>query len=230
MKALISLSGGMDSATVLAAALEQYSPGNVCCVGFTYGSKHNKYEASAAYDLAGYYGVPYDLLDLSVAFKSFKSDLLKTGGEIPEGHYEAESMRRTVVPGRNLIFLAVLAGYAESHDFRDVWLGVHAGDHHIYPDCRPDFIWAAASAIKFATEGKVKIQTPFIHHTKGDILRRGLSLKVPYQLTRTCYKDQLVACGKCGSCQERLEAFRQNGVEDPLEYESRDPLPREGVS
>jgi 7-cyano-7-deazaguanine synthase len=229
VKAIVSLSGGMDSATLLATAVRQLSAPNVYCVGFTYGSKHNKYENKGAYAVAAYYGVPLDLIDLSVAFKGFRSDLLKTGGDVPEGHYEAESMRRTVVPCRNLIFLSVLAGLAESWGCGQVWLGVHAGDHHIYPDCRPDFVWRAGGAVSLATDGKVNVQTPYLNLTKADILRIGLGEGVPYNLTRTCYKDQPVACGRCGSCQERLEAFAKNGVADPLEYESREILPKEDV-
>jgi len=221
---ILSLSGGMDSATLLGVAL---SEGNdVSAVGFTYGSKHNPYENKASQALAGFYHVPYELLDLSGVMAAFKSDLLRTGGEIPEGHYEEESMSRTVVPGRNLIFISVLAGVAWSKEATEVWVGIHSGDHAIYPDCRPAFYYSMDTALRRGTDERVVLKAPFLHENKTSIIKMGHAIGVPYQLTRTCYKDQPIACGKCGSCQERLEAFKANGVEDPVEYESRVILPR----
>lgn len=225
MKAILSLSGGMDSATVLAEAKDQGRE-IVAAVSFFYGSKHNSYERDAAFALAQHYAVHFVPISLTEAMSCFKSDLLKTGGNIPEGHYEAETMRATVVPARNMIFAAILAGLAESLSANEVWLGVHAGDHHIYPDCRPDFLVAMGSAMSLATDGKVHLVAPYVRHHKQSILRRGLGLGVPYALTRTCYKDQEVACGKCGSCQERLEAFAALSIADPVEYESRELLPK----
>jgi len=224
MKAIVSLSGGMDSATVLAAALEEGRAAE--CVGFRYGSKHNPYENAAAAAVAAHYGAPYRLLDLSGVMAGFRSDLLAAGGPVPEGHYEAESMRRTVVPGRNTIFAAVLLGLAQSEGAGEVWLGVHAGDHHIYPDCRPEWVDRMGAVMSAASEGAVTCRAPFLHQTKEGILRYGQARAVPYRLTRTCYKDQPVACGRCGSCQERLAAFAALGAEDPLPYEARDLLPK----
>lgn len=226
LKALVSLSGGMDSAVVLARCVAQHGEDHVQAVGFTYGSKHNAYEWPKAQALAKHYGAGYHLIDLTAVMREFASDLLKTGGEVPEGHYEAESMRRTVVPFRNGIFTAVLAGLAESLGAGEVWLGVHAGDHHIYPDCRPEFVYSMNHAVCHGTDHKVMLWAPFQGKTKAEILKVGLALGVPFRLTRTCYCDQPVACGRCGSCQERLEAFAKNGVEDPLEYESRELLPK----
>jgi 7-cyano-7-deazaguanine synthase len=217
MDAVVSLSGGIDSATVLAHVLQKET--EVRAIGFAYGSKHNEYENKAARAVAEFYGVPFDLVDLSAIGALLKSDLLKSGGNIPEGHYEAESMKATVVPARNMIFASVLAGVAESCGAREVWLGVHAGDHHIYPDCRPDFFFAMWLAVLRGTDKKVSLRAPYLQLTKGEVVFRGLALGVPYNLTRTCYKDQSVACGRCGSCQERLEAFAENKVEDPLQYE-----------
>ena len=200
-------------------------------MGFTYGSKHNKYENAAAEKIAAFYQVPYELIDLTGVMKHFKSNLLQSGGEIPEGHYEAESMRQTVVPGRNMIFTSILAGLAASNDANEIWLGVHAGDHFIYPDCRPEFIVYMEKTIRLAIDApSLQIVTPFLTVTKKEILRRGLvcTPKVPYHLTRTCYKDQPIACGKCGSCQERLAAWEANGRTDPIEYESRIILTKDG--
>jgi len=216
IKALISLSGGMDSATVLAQALARDR--ECYAVGFTYGSKHNKYENEMARQLADYYNIKFNLIDLSHFMQNFKSNLMLTGDEIPEGQYEYESMKLTVVPARNIIFSSILAGIAESINCQEVWLGIHSGDHAIYPDCRPTFFQAMKDAIQYGTDGKVTLVAPFLELDKNAILGIGFNLEVPYKLTRTCYKDQPTACGKCGSCQERLEAFRYHKVVDPIIY------------
>lgn len=217
MKVIVSLSGGMDSATVLAEALFQGH--SVDTVLFKYGSKHNEFENKMAQALAEHYKVHWHLIDLSEVMEVFKSDLLLTGGEIPEGHYEDESMSRTVVPGRNIIFTSVLAGFAWSKNFQQVWVGIHTGDHAIYPDCRPGFYFAMKEAIEEGTDKNISLSAPFLNINKAGILARGLELGVPYELTRTCYKYQGVSCGKCGSCTERLEAFTKNGLKDPIPYE-----------
>ena len=215
-KVIVSLSGGIDSATALALAKEDR---DVDAIGFSYGSKHNPYENKAARDIANHYSVPFNLIDLSSVGALLKSDLLKSGGVIPEGHYEAESMKSTVVPARNMIFISALAGIADCRGASEVWLGIHSGDHHIYPDCRPGFFYRMQDAVRVATEGRVELAAPFLFKGKGKVVEQGWAIGVPYNLTRTCYKDQPVACGKCGSCQERLEAFAENGMVDPLEYE-----------
>ncbi len=218
VKAIISLSGGMDSTTVLAAAIAK---GRICqAVGFFYGSKHNLYELESAKWVAEHYAIPLLTLDLEVLMRHFKSDLLMSGGDVPEGHYEDESMKRTIVPGRNIIFASILAGLAQSREVQEVWLGIHAGDHAIYPDCRPKFYYAMNGAVEYASDFKVRLEAPFLYASKGDIVSRGLDLGVPYRLTRTCYKNQKIACGVCGSCRERLEAFSDNKREDPIEYET----------
>lgn len=225
VKAIVSFSGGMDSATVLATALDEKR--QVEAVGFTYGSKHNQFENAAARAVCQHYGVPFRLIDLSPIMAGFKSDLMLSGGDVPEGHYEAASMSRTVVPGRNTIFTAILLGIAQSEEASEIWLGIHAGDHHIYPDCRPMWLIAMRQVVEAASELAVNVRAPFLHETKVGILQQGFRLGVPYHLTRTCYKHQPVACGRCGSCQERLAAFRELGVEDPIEYESCEALPKE---
>ncbi len=216
-KAIVSLSGGMDSATVLGRAIAVGR--EVECFGFVYGAKHNKYENAAAKALADHYKVPFWLIDLSGAMAGFKSNLLLSGGEIPEGHYEAPSMSLTVVPGRNSIFATVLLGLAQSRGAEQVWLGIHAGDHAIYPDCRPKWFSALSDLYQAASEGAVRPVAPFIGHDKGEILKEGLAMKVPYHLTRTCYKDQPISCQKCGSCTERLESFQKCGAVDPIPYQ-----------
>jgi len=379
MKICMGLSGGLDSSTLLAILLDNDE--DVLCLGFEYGSKHNKYEIEAAKKIANYYNVDYKLIDLTNVGKILKSNLLLSGGSIPEGHYQQENMKLTVVPGRNLMFASILAGYAESNDCQAIALGVHQGDHcipydefvtsdygkvtindlnvgdqilskniktgvvsfkevvkkvnngiredilnirttggrllsltsnhkvfqversnftrhygwdkkiievpaeklkvgdwlltpmtnrelienmnkigdskivqikeitngkpklvfdieveenhnffagkgsgllvsnSIYPDCRKEFIKTLDSCIYLSTDRKVEVITPLINMDKSEIVSEGLDLEVPYQLTRTCYSDQDKSCGRCGSCNERLEAFARNGVEDPIEYE-----------
>lgn len=215
-RVIVSLSGGADSATVLAIAKEKSQ--EIRAFGFYYGSKHNRWELESARDIASHYNVPFTMMDISPVLGNFKSSLLLDQEEIPEGHYNEENMRSTVVPCRNLIFISILAGIADSIGFNEVWIGVHGGDHFTYPDCRPETMEAMHRAISFGTDQRVVIRTPIQGLVKGDIIKWGISKNVPYHLTRTCYKDQEKPCGVCGSCRERLEAFEIAGVKDPVEY------------
>jgi len=217
MNSIVSLSGGMDSGTALAWAKEHSM--DVLAIGFIYGSKHNPYEQECAEQLAEHFQIEFMRVNLTDIFFNLKSNLLLSGGEIPEGHYESDSMKQTVVPGRNIIFASILVGIAESRGFDTVVLGIHAGDHVIYPDCRPEFFNAMNCAVRHGTNEKVNLKAPFLYGDKSTILKYGYKREFPYHLTRTCYKDQELACGKCGACTERLEAFRSIGEEDPIEYE-----------
>lgn len=220
-KVVMGLSGGMDSATLLGILLEQGRTVH-CCI-FSYGSKHNKWENIAAKNIVDFYQsraqpvVGY-LMDISKIMENFQSNLLLSGGEIPEGHYENENMRKTVVPGRNLIFLSIMAGLAESIGAERVAYGAHSGDHHIYPDCRPEFVKAVDTTIYLSSDHKVEVIAPLIDDDKYTILKKGYALNppIPYHLTRTCYKDQPVSCGRCGACTERREAFEKLGKKDPV--------------
>lgn len=223
-KIVLALSGGMDSTALTGLALN--SGYRVIPVSFTYGSKHNRYENYAAEQVAVYYGLKLHRINMESIFRGFTSNLLQSGGAIPEGHYESENMKKTVVPGRNLIFISVLAGFAASHGASTIGLGVHSGDHAIYPDCRPEFIAAVYGAVRTATDDAVRtIWTPFLNLDKTRIIKKAIEIRdsgdlsVPFDLTRTCYKDQPLSCGKCGSCNERLEAFANNGITDPIPYE-----------
>jgi 7-cyano-7-deazaguanine synthase len=198
----------------------------IVAVSFKYPSKHNEYELEAAKNITDYFDVPHEIVDLSSLFDEkgwyrFRSSLLQTQGDIPEGHYNDETMKQTVIPGRNTIFIAVLLGIAQSEEADQIAIAAHTGDHHIYPDCRLGYLQAMARAVNLASEEKVHLLYPFITKTKADIIRLGYSLMdgFPYELTRTCYKDQEIACGKCGSCNERLEAFAEIGRKDPITYE-----------
>lgn len=225
MKAIIALSGGLDSVVTLAVALSEGR--SVQCVGFNYGSKHGRFERGAARRIALHYNVPYRVVNMISVMSGFKSALLESGADIPEGHYEEETMRRTVVPARNMIFLSILAGIAVSEEAEEIWIGTHAGDHFIYPDCRPEFLRSMAEAIRQGTGQGIQLRTPFMDAKKDQILRDGLRMNVPVEMTRTCYKAQRIACGKCGSCQERLEAFLHVGRDDPIEYETRSILEKQ---
>lgn len=221
-KIVIGLSGGLDSTTLLGLLLVQGFEIHAC--SFTYGSKHNQYENEAVKKIIDFYVqqskfVHLHEYDLSGVFNKVESNLLKTGGQIPEGHYEDDSMKLTVVPGRNMIFASIMASLAESIGAEAIALGVHAGDHHIYPDCRPQFIEALKQTIEFSTDHHVSVYCPLLLMNKSEIVQKAIDLKAPLHLTRTCYKDQAIACGKCGSCQERLEAFSLNHVIDPIGYE-----------
>lgn len=222
-KIVMGLSGGMDSTTLLGILLEQGY--EVHCCNFIYGSKHNEFERKAAEKIVNYYmlkGFPivWYPFDLTAAFTGFQSNLLLTGEEIPEGNYNDVNMKKTVVPGRNLIFASIMAGLAESIGAEAIALGVHSGDHAIYPDCRPDFIKHLHHAIRESSDQKVSVLAPLLHDNKTSIIKIGTTLNTPtpYELTRTCYKHQEYACGKCGSCNERIEAFANNNLIDPIVY------------
>jgi len=219
MKSLVSLSGGLDSSTLVGYLKHQTF--DVQAIHFQYGSKHNKYELEAAKQINDFYKLPpLIIINLNEIFSNVSSNLLSSGGDIPEGHYASENMKLTVVPGRNLIFASILSSIAESNRIDVISLAVHQGDHAIYPDCRPDFINSLRKTIKFSTERRVTLFCPFINKTKTDIVTIGLKIGVPYNLTRTCYKDQENACGKCGACNERLESFKKNNFIDPISYEN----------
>lgn len=220
MKVVVALSGGVDSSTLCAYYLD--GGDTVIPITFKYGSKHNKFEREAVGSIVKYFRLPKPIeVSLDFIDQYFISSLLLKGKEIPEGHYQDETMKSTVVPGRNLIFLSIMMGYAWSIEASVIAYGAHSGDHAIYEDCRPDFVHAAGLAISKGSGGRVILDVPFLKLAKADIIRIGnlTHPKAPYDLTRTCYKNQPLACGKCGSCIERLEAFNLLGMKDPILYE-----------
>jgi 7-cyano-7-deazaguanine synthase len=217
VKVLIILSGGMDSATALAWALDQKHE-VIAALNFQYGAKQNQREALSVKALTEYYAIPYHPIELGFINTLFKSTLLQSGGAIPEGHYTEESMKSTVVPFRNGIMLSIAAGVAESLGAHAIILGNHYGDHATYPDCRSTFIEPMTAAIREGTDTQIQLLSPFCDLQKSDIARLGHSLSVPYALTYTCYKGGEKHCGCCGSCTSRKEAFHTAGLVDPTDY------------
>lgn len=219
MKTLAILSGGMDS-TVLAYHLA-HKGDLVACLSVNYGQRHNR-ELVCAAQTASDLGVKHLLLDLSSLRAVLGKSSLTSDLAVPEGHYAEETMKATVVPNRNMILMALAVGAAITEGAEAVAYGAHAGDHAIYPDCRPDFAAAMAQAVELCDYNPPAILRPFITLSKSDIVVRGLALRVPFEQTWTCYKGQDMACGRCGTCVERLEAFNLAHAEDPLPYVDRD--------
>lgn len=222
-KVVVLLSGGMDSTTALYETNIRYEV--ACALSFHYGSKHNDREIPFAAFHSQKLGVPHCTIRLDFIGESFKSDLLKSGGEIPRGHYEEPSMKKTVVPFRNGIMLAVASGFAESTEASGLVIAAHAGDHAIYPDCRENFMRAMADAIRLGTYAQIEVMRPFISMTKAEIVKRGEELGVDFSKTWSCYVGGKIHCGECGTCVERREAFLRAGVPDPTKYGSAPPLP-----
>ncbi len=214
-KTVVTFSGGLDSTTLLFWASKQF---DVTALTFDYGSKHNKRELAASKEITNRLKIPHVVVKLPFLNQFFKSNLLRSGGEIPEGHYQDSTMRSTVVPFRNGIILSIAVGYAESIDAKTVLYAAHAGDHAVYPDCRPGFLKAISEAAHHGTYLGVKIEDPFIDMTKAEIASLGKNLGVPFEVTYSCYKGGKLHCGKCGTCVERKEAFRLAGIPDPTEY------------
>ena len=212
MKAILIYSGGLDSTTML----YEYRESIALAVSFDYGAKHNAKELAFAAEHCEKLGIPHRVIPLDFIGRYFRSDLLLSGGDIPEGSYADDNMKSTVVPFRNGIMLAVAAGLAESYDLDTVLLANHGGDHAIYPDCRPEFIEAFDQAAEAGTYNGVRIVSPYCNLTKRDIALRGKELGIDYGRTWSCYKGGEKHCGRCGTCTERKEALA--GF-DPTEYE-----------
>lgn len=214
-KAIVILSGGMDSVTTLYWAKENYE--EVEALSFNYGSKHSENELRSARLICELNNIPQKVIKLDFVNEMFKSNLLQSGGDIPEGHYEDENMKLTVVPFRNGIMLSCAVGYAESVNAEAVLTGVHFGDHEIYLDCREEFIQTIGKAAELGTYNKIKIIAPFNTKTKSDIVKWGLEKNVPFETCWSCYSPKNGRpCLKCGTCFERTESFLDNNVKDPL--------------
>lgn len=215
-KVVVIYSGGMDSFTVLNRALKDGK--QVYALSFDYGQRHVK-ELACAAKVCEELNVPHKVVDISAINQLLAGSSLTDDIEIPEGHYEEESMKSTVVPNRNMILLSLAVGYAVSVEASQVYYGAHSGDHAIYPDCRPEFVLKMNDVCKIANYDAVEIFSPYLEVSKTAILTDGLAMGLDYSNTWTCYNGREHACGKCGACVERLEAFRDNNATDPLTYE-----------
>lgn len=212
---IIIVSGGMDSITML----YEYKNEIALAVTFDYGSNHAAKEIPFAKYHCEQLGIAHLIIPLSFMRDYFTSSLLEGSEAIPEGHYEMENMKSTVVPFRNGIMLAIACGLAESRNLHKVMIANHGGDHAIYPDCRGTFINAMSEAMACGTYEHIKIYAPYTGLNKSDIARRGAELGIDYSQTWSCYKGGEKHCGKCGTCIERQEAFRDAGIEDLTEYD-----------
>ncbi len=213
--ALLVLSGGMDSTTLLYERASEIS----LAVSFDYGSNHNGREIPFAKFHCEKLGIEHITIPLKFMHDYFKSSLLSGADAIPEGTYADENMKSTVVPFRNGIMLSVAAGLAESRGLSKVMMANHFGDHDIYPDCRKEFVDAMSQAMSAGTYANITIDAPYTLISKADIARRGKSLGVDYGQTWSCYKGGKVHCGKCATCLERKAALAEAGIEDATEYE-----------
>ncbi|MBQ3324049.1 MAG: 7-cyano-7-deazaguanine synthase QueC [Muribaculaceae bacterium] len=212
---VIILSGGMDSCTML----HEYRDHIALAITFDYGSTQNHREQQYAVKQCQALGIKHIIIPLDFMHRYFKSALLESPDAIPEGNYDDENMKATVVPFRNGIMLAIACGIAESNGLHRVMIANHAGDHTIYPDCRQSFIDAMSAAMQHGTYDGIEVFAPYTTLSKTDIARHGKALGVDYAMTYSCYKGGEKHCGKCGTCRERIEALRDAGIPDPTPYE-----------
>jgi 7-cyano-7-deazaguanine synthase len=232
--AVVVVSGGLDSVTLLHYIHHTYQKHDLHVVSFDYGQRHKKELEYARYHAALLHAASYRVVDITsiTSLLGVSGSSLVSDNDVPEGHYAEVTMKATVVPNRNMIMSSIAAGYAVAVDAEFLALGVHAGDHFIYPDCRPNFFKALNAAIVLgnAEFGNVPeeqnpwwrqadfVVTPWIDRTKTDIARAAKALDVDVSMTWSCYKGGDIHCGKCGTCVERLEAFAEAEIEDQTEY------------
>lgn len=224
MKALVLSSGGVDSTTCLAMAVEKYGKENVFSLSITYGQKHKK-ELEAAKKIAKYYGVEQEFLDLAKIFSYSDCSLLEhSGKEIAKESYAKQLEKtegkpvETYVPFRNGLFLSSAASIALAKGCEVIYYGAHRDDAagNAYPDCSKEFQNAMGAAIYEGSGRQLTLVAPFISSAKAEVVKKGLALKVPYELTWSCYEGEEKPCGCCGTCLDRKRAFLENGVEDPV--------------
>lgn len=224
--AVLAFSGGLDSTTLLYTMLKSFD--KITTVFFNYGSRHNLQERAAAQEVLGLWpGIEF--MEVTLPFHMFdgSESALLTSREMPYSTYEEllahEGPSPTVVPFRNAVIISMCTAIAASKNAGVVAIATHATDAHnwAYPDCSPEFTGAMSSAVYVGTYNKVRLMAPFMWSTKKDIVQIAANLNVPVELTRSCYSDSEVACGRCPTCVERLEAFRAAGYEDPIPYQEQ---------
>jgi 7-cyano-7-deazaguanine synthase len=215
-KTIVVFSGGLDSTVLLAALLAE---GRECkALSVDYGQRHRR-ELVAADKICHKLRVDHKVANLNglrpLLVGSSQTD---TTVPVPHGHYEEESMKKTVVPNRNMLLLATAGAWAIGLKYDSIAYAAHAGDHAVYPDCREEFVVPLREALRRADWHEVDLERPFIHKTKAEVVRLGHELKAPLALSWSCYEGRPRHCGKCGTCVERREAFQVAGVEDPTVY------------
>lgn len=223
MKALVLFSGGVDSTTCLAIAIDKYGADEVLALSVSYGQKHDK-ELQAAKKIAAHYGVRFMQLDLAKIFEDSNCSLLQgADADIPKESYSDQLKETdgkpvsTYVPFRNGLFLSAAASVALSHECTEIYYGAHSDDAagNAYPDCSAEFNESINRAIYLGSGGQLTVIAPFIGMNKAQVVAEGLRLHVPYELTWSCYEGGEKPCGVCGTCRDRAEAFRANGIADP---------------
>jgi len=219
MKAVVIVSGGMDSVTL---AHDLHSQGfDLHLLSFDYGQRHSR-ELDSAQWQAAFLGANHTIINIAGIRPILKGSALTDDVAVPHGHYAEETMRATVVPNRNAIMLSIAWGMACAEEADILATGVHAGAHFIYPDCRPEFVEQLNVALRTGTVGhrneSLELHTPYLHKTKTDIAAIGSRLGVPFAHTWTCYEGGEFHCGQCGACVERKEAFRDSNTPDPTVY------------
>lgn len=226
MKIVSLLSGGMDSTALLFQLLAQ---GNqVLPISFLYGQKHAR-EINAAKAIAQGLNLPHEVVNLKHLQPLFAASALTSNAPVPEGHYAEESMKATVVPNRNMVMMALAASYAITQGADAIAIAAHAGDHAVYPDCRPEFHDVMSVAFQICDYRPLKLLRPFVNITKADLVKLTHSLHVPWALTWSCYVGGEFHCGKCGTCTERKEAFELAGIPDPTYYAGTAPAEAEAA-
>ncbi|MFC8465981.1 7-cyano-7-deazaguanine synthase QueC [Streptomyces sp. NPDC057250] len=214
----VVFSGGMDSTTL--AAHYHHAGNRLLLLSFDYGQRHHR-ELQAAATVARHYRAEHHVIGLTAVGALLPgSALTDPAVPVPDGHYAEPTMRATVVPNRNAIMASITAGIASARGAAVVALGIHAGDHAIYPDCRPEFLTALQACIDAALDGfpTPTVEAPFLHHTKTDIARLAAQLDAPLALSWSCYNGGALHCGTCGTCVERREAFADAHLIDPTQY------------
>ena len=211
-KILVIFSGGLDSFTLLNKAIKLGS--YVEAITFNYGQKH-KIEIEYAKAACAQLGIAHEIVNLDLQ-KILSGSALVGDSDIPEGNYDKEKMKQTIVPNRNMIMISIAASLAIKNKLQYLWYAAHAGDHEIYPDCRPEFISKLGEVLKICDYHEIVFEAPFRGMTKGEIIKEGLNMDLDYSKAWTCYEGKENPCGKCSACLERQNAFKINNIEDPL--------------
>lgn len=212
---LVLFSGGVDSTTCLAIAKNKDK--DVIAISFDYGQRHREPEINAACEIAKYYKVEQKIIDLKNIFKDGNSSLTDLEKEVSHGDYNDQienGESNTEVEFRNGVFISIMASLAMQYGADEIYFGAHMDDRGaIYPDCSPEFVESMKNAVKIGTSNKVELVVPFLNSTKTDIVKEGISLGVPYEMTYSCYEGTIPPCGVCGTCIDRKKAFLNNGLD-----------------